>query len=148
MIGYILGVLTTLLIVWLFMRMHANVFLKAIAEAKAIESNLEKLYEQYMKISDEMLNELEQKIEKGKEVLIDIEKTSMEIPNANRPITTRNIRNNKKEKKAYELKMSPKQQSMLQLAKAGWSIKDISQNLGVGQDQVSMVLHLYSDDAL
>ncbi|KJS87492.1 MAG: hypothetical protein JM58_03900 [Peptococcaceae bacterium BICA1-8] len=148
MIGYILGILTTLLIVWLFLRIQVNSFLNAIAEAKQIESNLEKLYEQYMKVSDEIIYDLGLKIEEGKEALIDIEKSSMISTNEDKSITNRNTRNKKKEKKAYEIRLSSQQQSMLQLSKAGWSIKDISQNLGVGQDQVAMVLHIYKDGTL
>jgi len=144
MLGFILGVILTLVLVGLFVKVQANIFLTALREAKVIQNDLENLYQQYIKTSGDMLNDLEEKINEGKEVLAALERISFVNPHGGNFSTAKKGRT-KNEKKSYEIKLSAQQQTMLNLAQEGYSIKDISQKLGVGQDQVAMVLELYKN---
>jgi len=145
MLGFILGVILTLLLVGLFLKLQANIFFNAINEAKIIQEDLEKLYQQYMATSGDMLNDLEEKINEGKELLSSLERASLVNPKNGNFSSSKNSRK-RKEKKSYDIKLSFQQQTMLELAQEGHSIKDISQKLGVGQDQVAMVLGLYKNN--
>lgn len=138
---FLAGVLTTLILVWVFFKIQTNNFQDYINEAKIIKRDLEKLYQQSVKVADQIVNDLEKKINEGKETIEILEKANNSGYSRSKKIQTRP--RNLKEKGILEKKLSSKQNSILQLADAGWSVKEISQSLGVDQDQVSMVLQLY-----
>jgi len=138
--SFLAGVCITLILVWFFVKYFTNNFKSVLDKALVIHKDLEQLCSQCLEVSDKIVNDLEEKINEGKELLLKYEK--LDTPKLS--LHTKNqSRNRKPKEKENEIKLTCKQKSILQLADAGWNVKEISQSLDVGQDQVAMVLQLY-----
>ncbi|MFZ7104622.1 MAG: DUF6115 domain-containing protein [Peptococcaceae bacterium] len=146
MINFFAGIITAIFIMWLLARSFKKNLQEDLAEAKHIRADLEKLYQEYLKVSEEITRNLAAGIKENQEIIE--ENNTFEaggFPDYHNEKEEYSKNNNTAviKKNVVRKPGSLRQQDIVELSEAGYSVKEISERFGVEQDQVSMVLQLY-----
>ena len=144
MLLFFLGFLTGVMILWLFLDISLKKYERLINEANNTYDKLEELCDRCVQVSAQMISDLEYKINQGhtlveevkgkkdKEVIYDSSQSAIKKRNTEAPLKAKD-----------SLDLTSKHLKIIRLREEGWEIKDISREVGVGQDQVRMILQLF-----
>ncbi|MFZ5943680.1 MAG: helix-turn-helix domain-containing protein [Bacillota bacterium] len=161
MLYFFIGIIFSLLVFWLYLNIFASNLSKSIEEASLVKRDLEILYGEYEKLTAELTKDIEMQINNEVEArtltsgnldngiipLDNSRRINKEIKQRTvnpRKISTKSSHSNNKF--GYTVpKLNVQHKEIIELAAKGWTVKQISQHLNIGQDQAAMIIQLYKE---
>ena len=147
MLNFFLGVLFTLFIIWIFVNYNLNNFKNLLQETHNIKRDLELLYQEYLELSQCISSQLEEQNENLNgytDKNVSQINTEALIGTTSKKSSGRKKAISKKTDEGHRGIISELNIKVLEMAKKGLGIKEISERTGLGQDQIAMILHLYN----
>ncbi len=132
------GFLAGLVVVWILIKTYLHRYESLIKDGIEVYEKLNELFKNCQDIAVQTMSELETKID-------ELNKISQEVAKVDENSSQGKAKkeDSKTVGKNSDFEIPPQYLSILRLKEAGWEIKDIAQEVAMGQDQVAMIIQLF-----
>lgn len=143
MLLFFCGFLAGTIVVWILFKIYLNRYESIIEDATEVYEKLNELFKHCQDISAQTMSQLETKIDYLNTILKEVENFEKV-----KEINSKGKRSKENNIKVFEQNSYPEipQQylSIIRLKEAGWETKEIAKEVSMGQDQVDMIVQLFS----
>lgn len=128
-------------LLFFYLKSYLQKFQELVHEGNLVYQKLEELLEHCQEISAQTIDDLEQKIISLENIYEEQNKMLVKKPFQK---TQKKEKISKNEETDY-FKPPAQYLSIINLKKAGWAVKDIAKELGLGQDHIEMILNVFQE---